>query len=95
LKTVGSAAGQQAFNTAKGSIPARIDADAANYPPYQQSAMADWKTATQVPSCAHGAACSQGLQGAANSAMAKFSTDLDTASLQDALAQATSQFATS
>ncbi|GAA3939613.1 ABC transporter substrate-binding protein [Actinoplanes auranticolor] len=95
LKTVGSAAGQQAFNTQKGSIPARIDADPANYPPYQQSAMADWKTATQVPSCAHGAACSQGLQGAANSAMAKFSTDLDIASLQNALAQATSQFTTS
>ncbi|MEU4214161.1 ABC transporter substrate-binding protein [Actinoplanes sp. NPDC026623] len=95
LKTVGSTDGQQAFNTKKGSIPARTDADPAKYPTYQQSAMADWKTFAQVPSCAHGAACSQGLQGAANSAVAKFSTDLDTAALQNALAQATSQYATS
>ena len=26
--------------------------------------MADWKTDKQVPSCAHGSACSQGWQGA-------------------------------
>ena len=41
LKTVGSAAGQQAFNTKKGSIPARIDAVASAFPAYQQSAIAD------------------------------------------------------
>lgn len=95
LQTVGSSEGQRAFNTKKGSIPARTDADPADYPAYQQSAMADWKTATQVPSCAHGAACSQGLMEAANSAVAKFSSDRDAAALQNALAEAAAQFATS
>ena len=50
LKTVGSAAGQKAFNTKKGSIPARTDAAPADYPKYQQAAMADWKTFKQAPS---------------------------------------------
>jgi glucose/mannose transport system substrate-binding protein len=93
LKTVGSAAGQKAFNTKKGSIPARTDVTATDYPAYQQAAIADWKSATQVPSCAHGAACSQGWQGAANSALGAFSTGQDTAALQKALAAAAAQFA--
>ena len=92
LKTVGSAAGQKAFNTKKGSIPARTDAAPADYPKYQQAAMADWKSATQVPSCAHGSACSQGWQGAANSALGAFSTNQDVAGLQKALASAAQQF---
>jgi glucose/mannose transport system substrate-binding protein len=92
LKTVGSADGQKAFNTAKGSIPARTDATPSDYPKYQQSAMADWKSATQVPSCAHGSACSQGWQGAANSAIGAFSTNTDVAALQKALVAAAQQF---
>jgi glucose/mannose transport system substrate-binding protein len=94
LKTVGSADGQKAFNTKKGSIPARTDAVAADYPAYQQAAIADWKSLKQVPSCAHGSACSQGLQGAANAAMGKFSSDGDAAALQTALTSAAKQFAT-
>lgn len=93
LKTVGSAEGQKAFNSKKGSIPARTDVSADGFPAYQQAAMADWKSATQVPSCAHGAACSQGFQGAIVSAAGKFSTDGDVASLQAALAAAAAQFA--
>jgi len=93
LKTVGSAEGQKAFNTKKGSIPARIDASPADYPKYQQAAMADWKSAKQVPSCAHGSACSQGWQGAANSALGAFSTSQDVAALQKALVAAAGQFA--
>jgi glucose/mannose transport system substrate-binding protein len=92
LKTVGSAEGQQAFNVKKGSIPARTDANAADYPAYQQAAIADWKSAKQVPSCAHGSACSQGFQGAANSALGKFSSDHDVAGLQKAMAAAATQF---
>jgi len=92
LKTVGSADGQKAFNTKKGSIPARTDASPADYPKYQQSAMADWKTFKQVPSCAHGSACSQGFQGAANSALGAFSTKQDVAALQSAMAAAAAQF---
>lgn len=92
LKTVGSAAGQEAFNTKKGSIPSRIDADPSVYPAYQQSAMANWKTDKAVPSCPHGSACSQGLQGAVNSAQGKFSSDGNVNGLQAALAAAAAQF---
>lgn len=93
LKTLGSAAGQKAFNTKKGSIPARTDANPADYPAYQQAAMADWKVDTPVPSCPHGSACSQGWQGAVASAQGKFSSDGDVAALQKALAAAAQQYA--
>ena len=93
LKTVGSAAGQKAFNTKKGSIPARTDATVADYPAYQQAAIGDWKSQAQVPSCAHGSACSQGFQGALNSAMGKFSADGNATALQAALVAAAGQFA--
>jgi len=93
LKTVGSADGQKAFNTKKGSIPARTDASAADYPAYQQSAIKDWKSDTPVPSCPHGSACSQGWQGAVGSAQGKFSSDGDVSALQKALASAAQQFA--
>lgn len=93
LKTVGSAAGQKAFNTKKGSIPARTDATAADYPAYQQAAIADWKSQKQVPSCAHGSACSQGWQGALGSAMGKFSSDGNATALQTALVAAAGQYA--
>jgi glucose/mannose transport system substrate-binding protein len=93
LKTVGSANGQKAFNTRKGSIPARTDANPNDYPAYQRAAIADWKNLTPAPSCAHGSACSQGWQGALNSAMGKFSGDGDAAALQSALVAAAQQFA--
>lgn len=88
LQVVGSAEGQKAFNTKKGSIPARVDADPADYPAYQQAAMADFKELTMVPSCAHGSACTLGQAGAVNSALGKFSGDGDLAPLQDALGDA-------
>jgi glucose/mannose transport system substrate-binding protein len=93
LKTVGSAAGQKAFNVKKGSIPARTDAVATDYPAYQQAAIGDWKSLDQAPSCAHGSACSQGYQGALNSAMGKFSADGNVGDLTAALAAAAAQFA--
>jgi len=93
LKTLGSAAGQKAFNTKKGSIPARTDAVAADYPAYQQAAIGEWKTGTPVLSCPHGSACSQGWQGAVNSAQGKFSSDGNVAALQTALAAAAKQYA--
>jgi glucose/mannose transport system substrate-binding protein len=42
---VASVEGQQAFNTRKGSIPARSDADPADYPAYQRAAIADLQAA--------------------------------------------------
>ena len=88
LKTVGSAEGQKAFNTKKGSIPARSDADPADYPKYQQSAMADWKKDKIVPSCAHGAACTLGQNNDILSALSQFSGGQDVAKLQTALGTA-------
>src|SRR6266508_4423836 len=90
LKVVGSSEGQKAFNTKKGSIPARSDANPADYPKYQQSAMADWKQDKVVPSCAHGSACTLGQNESIQSAISQFSAKRDVATLQKALAQALS-----
>ena len=60
-------------------------------PTTRRTSRPPWPTgraATQVPSCAHGSACSQGWQGAVDSAMGKFSSDSDAAALQTALAAA-------
>jgi glucose/mannose transport system substrate-binding protein len=56
LKVCGSKEGQDAFNPAKGSIPARTDADLSKYTDYHKDAMADWKKDEIVPSIVHGAA---------------------------------------
>ncbi|WP_020389127.1 ABC transporter substrate-binding protein [Kribbella catacumbae] len=88
LKVSGSAEGQKAFNTKKGSIPARSDAVATDYPKYQQAAMADWKANKIVPSCAHGAACTLGQNDSILSAMGQFSSGLDVGVLQKALVAA-------
>ncbi|NHC46138.1 ABC transporter substrate-binding protein [Motilibacter aurantiacus] len=74
LRVVGSAEGQQSFNTVKGSIPARTDADAADYPAYQQSAIKDFSSDTIVPSLAHGAAASIAWLNDITSAVGKFGT---------------------
>jgi glucose/mannose transport system substrate-binding protein len=95
LKTVGSAEGQKAFNTKKGSIPARTDADPADYPKYQQSAIADFKSLTPAPSCANGSGCTLGQVSAINSAIGKFSIDGNVDALQKAIANATAQYGTS
>jgi glucose/mannose transport system substrate-binding protein len=88
LKVVGSADGQREFNVAKGSIPARTDADPADYPPYQQSAMEDWAQDTLAPSLAHGSAGPVGWGDAVNSAVGQFSSGGDVGQLQEALASA-------
>jgi glucose/mannose transport system substrate-binding protein len=92
LQTVGSAEGQKAFNTKKGSIPARIDADPADYPEYQQSSIADFKTLEQAPSCANGSGCTLGQASAINSALGKFSIDGNVEELQKAIGDATAQY---
>jgi glucose/mannose transport system substrate-binding protein len=82
---VASVEGQQAFNTRKGSIPARSDADPADYPAYQRAAIADFKRLRLVPSCAHGSACTRAQTVAAISA-GKFSSAGGVADLQAAIA---------
>ncbi|MPZ97406.1 MAG: extracellular solute-binding protein [Propionibacteriales bacterium] len=95
LKTVGSPEGQKAFNTKKGSIPVRTDAEASDYGEYQQDALKDWSDATIVPSLAHGAAASIGWLTAITSAVGQFGSSNDVGQLQDGLVAAAEANATS
>ena len=70
LKLLGSVEGQDAFNPLKGSIPARLDADASKYNKYSQSALADWKSNKIVGSLTHGAVAPEAFSS-------QFSTVLD------------------
>jgi glucose/mannose transport system substrate-binding protein len=88
LKTISSADGQKAFNLAKGSIPARTDAEASDYPEYQQGAMASFAEDTVVSSLAHGAAVKVSWLNDITSAIGQFVSSQDAATLQDALVQA-------
>lgn len=88
LRVVGSAEGQKEFNLAKGSIPARTDADPQDYGVYQQSAMQDFSSDAIVPSLEHGAATSIAWLNQITSAVGKFSADPDVGTLQDDLVAA-------
>lgn len=88
LTTISSAEGQLAFNKAKGSIPARTDADASDYPAYQQTAMESWASDTIVSSLAHGAAAKISWSSDISSAIGKFGSDSDADALKTALVAA-------
>lgn len=88
LDTISSADGQKAFNIAKGSIPARVDADAADYGDYQKTAIESFAKDTVVSSLAHGAAASIAWTGDISSAIGKFGTDKDADALKKALVDA-------
>tara|TARA_R110002020_G_scaffold475905_2_gene714066 strand:+ start:37477 stop:38763 length:1287 start_codon:yes stop_codon:yes gene_type:complete len=88
LTTISSAEGQKAFNLAKGSIPARTDTVAADYPAYQQTAITSFGEDTVVSSLAHGAAASIAWSGDISSAIGKFGADRDAASLLSGLVAA-------
>lgn len=88
LNTIGSAEGQLAFNKAKGSIPARTDANPADYGDYQKTAIESFSKDTVVPSLAHGAAVSVGWLTDITTAVSQFSSQGDVAQLQSQLASA-------
>jgi glucose/mannose transport system substrate-binding protein len=88
LKTVGGADGQEAFNTEKGSIPVRTDADAAAYDEYQQAAIEAFGQDEIVPSLAHGAAAPVAWLTEITSAVGQFGNTGDVGQLQDALVTA-------
>ncbi|MEJ7648001.1 MAG: extracellular solute-binding protein [Nakamurella sp.] len=90
LMTVGSAEGQQAFNLAKGSIPARTDVTDKGFPAYQQWAMGEFKKDTIVSSIAHGAAVNLGWNTAISQGISKFMSTKDQAGLQTDLVNAAS-----
>ena len=88
LSAVGSPEGQEAFNTAKGSIPVRTDADPAAYDEYQQAAIEAFGQDTIVPSLAHGAAAPVAWLTDITSAVGQFGGSGDVAGFQDALVAA-------
>jgi glucose/mannose transport system substrate-binding protein len=89
LETVGSAEGQEAFNIAKGSIPARTDVDMSSFGEYQQSAAEAFGSDTIVSSLAHGAAAPVATLNAVSDATSKFTTGAsDLAAFQSELAAA-------
>ncbi|WP_046174233.1 ABC transporter substrate-binding protein [Domibacillus indicus] len=91
LSVLGSVEGQDAFNPLKGSIPARIDADVSKYDQYGKDTMEDFKSATLVPSLAHGSAAPEGFLTKVNQAVNIFVTQGDveqfTGALQSAAAE--------
>lgn len=86
LDTVASAAGQEAFNLAKGSIPANLEADTSGLGEYQQTAVESFAQDTIVSSLAHGAAASVSWLTDITSAISQFGSGGDIASLQEDLA---------
>lgn len=89
LETVGSLEGQTAFNKAKGSIPARTDADPAEFSEYQQTAIESFGQDTIVSSLAHGAATPVATLNAISDATSKFTSGAsDLATFQSELAAA-------
>jgi len=85
LRTVGSRAGQDAFNPIKGSISARTDADRTKYDVYQHSAMDDFARDAIVPSLMHGAAAAPEWMDAVISAVGAFMGHRDAGALHRAL----------
>jgi len=75
LLTVSSAEGQKALSLKKGSIPARTDTVAEDYPPYQQTAIASLQLDTVVPSVAHGVAANPTWTAAISTAVVKVGRD--------------------
>jgi glucose/mannose transport system substrate-binding protein len=88
LLTVSSAEGQKALSLVKGSIPARTDTVAEDYPPYQQGAIASLQLDTVVPSLAHGVAANPAWTTAITSAVVKFAGDGHPEALANALIDA-------
>lgn len=91
LMLVGGAEGQKAFNLAKGSIPARTDVPATDFPEYQQKAMEAFKSDTIVSSIAHGAAVSLAWNTDISTAVSKFYASRDANTLVTDLAAAASK----
>ena len=93
LDTVASAEGQEAFNKAKGSIPANVEAKTDDFGAYQQTAVESWSNDEIVSSLAHGAAASVSWLTDVTAAVSKFGSQRDVAGLQQALASAAEKHA--
>lgn len=91
LDTISSKEGQIAFNSVKGSIPARSDlteAELKDFSDYQKSAMESFGKDAIVSSIAHGAALPLKQTEAMKEALGKFNSTNDVTTLQTELAGA-------
>lgn len=91
LALCGSKEGQDAFNPAKGSIPARTDADRSLYDVYLQYSIDAFAAETLAPSIVHGAAAPEAYMLAYGNALNVFSADLDAQTLSVALTDAVAE----
>ncbi|MGJ0204001.1 extracellular solute-binding protein [Leucobacter sp. gxy201] len=93
LNTISSVEGQEAFNLAKGSIPARVDTDNSKFPAYQQTALQSFAEDKIAPSIAHGAATPIAWLNAISDATSQYTAGAtDLAGYQTALAEAADQY---
>ncbi|KQW47438.1 sugar ABC transporter substrate-binding protein [Nocardioides sp. Root1257] len=88
LNTVASPEGQEAFNKAKGSIPANTEADTSDFGAYQQTAIESYAQDDIVSSLAHGAAAPITWLTDITAAVAKFGSTGDVDGFQSDLADA-------
>jgi glucose/mannose transport system substrate-binding protein len=87
LKSIGTKESQEAFNTLKGSIPARTDVDRSKFDGYHQWSMDEFAKDKLLPSCVHGAAAPDAFQKALNSAVSSFVLDRNVDNFATALVQ--------
>ena len=90
LTVLGSVKGQDAFNTLKGSIPARTDADTSKYDVYGQKTIKDFKKDALTPSLAHGSAAPEAFLTKVTQAVNIFVTQKDEKQFIQSLQDATS-----
>lgn len=96
LKLVVSKAGQDAFNSTKGSISVRNDSDATLYDDYQKTAIADFKGAQNLfPSVAHGSGAPDAFKLALSDIIVGFAADLNVQKAATDITAATTKNSTS
>lgn len=93
LETISSVEGQEAFNAAKGSIPARTDVPTENFSEYQKSAIKDFSSDTIVSSLAHGAAVPVSWLNELSTAVSKFGGSGNVDALQKSAASIAEKYA--
>jgi glucose/mannose transport system substrate-binding protein len=88
LKSIGSKEAQEAFNTLKGSIPARTDIDRSKFDGYHQWSMDSFSKDKLIPSCVHGEAAPAAFQQALNDAVTAFVVDKNVDNFANTLVEA-------
>jgi glucose/mannose transport system substrate-binding protein len=88
LKCIGSKEAQEAFNSLKGSIPARTDVDRSKFDGYHQWSMDSFSKDKLLPSCVHGEAAPAAFEQALNDAVTAFLVDKNVDNFANTLVQA-------